>query len=59
MKKIDYSKLSTKRINDEVMPTVNEIKAKMEMLRDKYNIKLDEFAFPEIKLEEIIDFPEK
>ena len=34
-------------INKEVMPIVNDIKSKMDMLAKKYNFKID-FGFPEI-----------
>lgn len=55
----EKQEFSTKNLNDELMPIANDIKAKMEALQKKYNIKLDEFAFPEIKIDEIINPSEK
>lgn len=43
---------SLKKLNNELMPIANDIKAKMDSLQEKYNFNLD-FAFPEIKDEEV------
>lgn len=41
------------KINQQVMPIVNDIKGKMDKLKEQYNFELN-FAFPEITMEEIM-----
>lgn len=59
MGKKKNKKLSTSNLNNQLMPIANDIKSKMEVLAKRFNIKLDEFAFPEIKIEEIVNPSEK
>ena len=42
------------KLNEELMPTANDIKSKMDMLQKKYNFNLD-FSFKEISMDEIIN----
>lgn len=50
--------LDVERINQDVMPIANDIKSKMEKLQSKFNFKL-EFGFPELTMDEILNFKDK
>ena len=43
-------------INSEIMPTVDEIEKKMNMLAEKYNFSFD-FGFPKITEDDLINGP--
>lgn len=49
---------SPAKLNKELMPIANEIESKMKLLQSMFNFNLEEFAFPEITMEEIIKNPE-